>query len=97
MTYSVILLPELDGEITAILEGYGLCATAPTRERALSQLRYRAERMLTDQVERTTLDLPTSRRGGLVALAGAFANDPDLPELVKAAYAALDAAPDDSF
>lgn len=106
MTYSVLLVPELDGQITAILEGNGLSATALTREQALARLRYRAERVLTGQVERTTLDLPVSPcrlppapggRGGLVALAGAFADDPDLPNLVEAAYAARDAQSDDSF
>ena len=64
MTYSVILVPEIDGQITAILEAHGLSATAPTREQALAGLRYRAERVLAGRVERTTLDLPAPGPGG---------------------------------
>ncbi len=95
MQHSVLLVPELDGQVTAILEDENLFATAPTREEALARLRYRAERIARGEGERVTLDLPEPTEGGVVGLAGLFADDPDLPRLVSDAYAARDRARDD--
>jgi len=97
MQHSVLLVPELDGQITAILEDDSLFATAPTRDEALARLRYRVERIARGEVERVVLDLPAPADGGVVGLAGLFADDPDLPRLVRDAYAARDRARDDDF
>ncbi len=93
MERSVMVVRELDGQVTAILEGERLSVTAPTRQDALDRLRFRAERILRGEIEHTTLDLPEAATDGLNALAGAFADDPDLPGIVEAAYAARDEAP----
>jgi len=90
-------VPEIDGQITTILEDDSLSATAPTRDEALARLRYRAERIACGEVERVVMDLPTPAGGGAVGLAGLFADDPDLPHLVEDAYAARDRARDDDL
>jgi hypothetical protein len=97
MTYPVVIIPELDGQVTAILEGQDLGVTAPTREQALARLHHRARRLFAGEVERTTLELPPTPNLGVTGLAGTFAEDPDLPDIVAAAYRARDAAPDDGF
>lgn len=93
MTYPVILVPEMDGQFTAILRNHGLSATAPTREEALARLRHRADRILSGRVEHASIDLTHPEPGGLLAVAGIFADDPDLPRIVADAYRARDAEP----